>query len=343
MSADQAVISVDNMRFEYSGVRVLHDVSCKINKGDIVALVGPNGAGKSTFMRAIAGLDAPIDGDINVMGINVLDDPRRAHEKMGYLSDFFGLFDPLTVEQHLKYMAGCHKIPASKAKIRIAEVLKLTGLTKRKGDLAGALSRGYRQRLGVAMTLLHEPDIVLLDEPASGLDPEARVELSVLIKGLNAAGMTLIVSSHILAELEDYCTSMMVIRDGRIADHVYLDDAKTRSISKTIDVDFAYDGAQKTLKEYFDGHEDIVSHSFNADGETGSCEVRGDMESVKAILRALVKTDAGLYAFAPHKNSLQSHYLKLAKGAAEAEPIAEGQSDKAKSKKSKKPKSGGTL
>jgi len=213
------MITVDDVCFEYPGKRALNHVSCSIQPGTITALVGPNGAGKTTLLRCIAALDEPFSGKIEINGIDAVEHPRRIHQQIGYLSDFFGLYNTLTVQQCLLFNARIQQVDERLLNEKVQLAANRLDLTQYLNVRAGTLSRGLRQRLGIAQAIIHEPCLLLLDEPASGLDPEARVGLSRLFLSLRDQGMTLIVSSHILAELEDYCTHMLLIRDGRILQH----------------------------------------------------------------------------------------------------------------------------
>lgn len=210
------MIEVSNLTFEYPGVRALDDVSFSVQAGEITALVGPNGAGKTTLLRCLAALDQPITGSITVDGIDVLDNPRGCHRKVGYLADFFGLYQELSVRQCLTYMARAHHIQRVHEQDAIQRAAQRLQIDDRLDQKVGTLSRGLSQRLAISQAIVHEPAVLLLDEPASGLDPEARRSLSELFLELKAQGMTLMVSSHILAELEEYCTDMIIVRDGRI-------------------------------------------------------------------------------------------------------------------------------
>ncbi len=212
------MIDVTGLVFDYGDRRALDHVTFRIPPGSITALVGPNGAGKSTLMRLIAALARPLAGSVRVAGQDVHAHPREAHRLMGYLPDFFGLYDDLTVERCLEHRASAQGIAPDARGERVRETARRVGLDRRMGDRAGTLSRGLRQRLAIAQAIVHGPKMVILDEPASGLDPEARAQLSALLRTLRAEGMTLMVSSHILAELEDYSTHMLMIRDGKIVE-----------------------------------------------------------------------------------------------------------------------------
>jgi len=222
-------ILVTNLYYDYPGKRALDNVSLSIAKGEITALVGPNGAGKTTLLRCLAALETPTFGTVEIDGMNVAEHPRACHRKIGYLSDFFGLYDDLTVRQSLQFHAAIHDLPQAEQAGAIERTTELLQLDELLGKPCRTLSRGQRQRVGIAQAVIHSPQVLLLDEPASGLDPEARWKLSSIISGLAGAGMTLIVSSHILSELEDYSTHMMVVRDGRLVLHEPLSEAARRT------------------------------------------------------------------------------------------------------------------
>ena len=218
------MIEVSQLVFEYPGHRALDGVSVSIPAGSVTALVGPNGAGKSTLMRCIAGLDQPLSGHIRVKGLSVEDQPREVHRHLGYLSDFYGLYDRLTVTRCLQYSALSMGVAEDQVAARVQQVASQLGLSELLQRYPTELSRGQRQRVAIGQAIVHQPSVLLLDEPASGLDPDARSSLSQLFRQLQAQGMTLIVSSHILSELDEYCTHILSIRNGRIESHEALQD-----------------------------------------------------------------------------------------------------------------------
>ena len=174
------MINVEQLIFEYPNLRALDEVSFHIPQGSITALVGPNGAGKSTLLRCMAGLDQPMSGNIRINDIDVLEHPRECHRIIGYLSDFFGLYDRLTVRQCLHYVARAQGIAEADCAAAIDKISSGLYINDRLDVLAGTLSRGLRQRVAIGQAIIHSPRVVLLDEPASGLDPEARHELAEL-------------------------------------------------------------------------------------------------------------------------------------------------------------------
>ncbi|MDO8380098.1 ABC transporter ATP-binding protein [Phenylobacterium sp.] len=212
-----AMIEVREVVYDYPSARALHGVSFDVQAGAVLALVGPNGAGKSTLMRCIAALDVPTEGTIAVAGLDVEADPRGVHATIGYLPDFFGLYDELSVRRALTYAARSRGVSVADTPAAVEAAAARVQLSDRLEARAGELSRGLKQRLAIAQTIVHRPRVLLLDEPAAGLDPEARRSLSDLILSLSREGMTIVVSSHILAELEDYSTQMLMIRDGAVA------------------------------------------------------------------------------------------------------------------------------
>lgn len=215
------MITVQNLSFDYPGKRALDNLSFRIEDHTITALVGPNGAGKSTLLRCLAALETPTEGKILINGWDADRYPRKIHELASYLSDFYGLYDDLTVKQNLQFFAWTHHSP-DKPTLSLHETIKRLQLESYQDVTAGKLSRGLRQRLAIAQSIIHQPRILFLDEPSAGLDPDARYELSKLLIQLQNEGMTIIVSSHILSELEDYSTHMLIMNQGKIVEHCAL-------------------------------------------------------------------------------------------------------------------------
>ena len=210
------MIEVSHLSFDYPTTRALDDVSFRVEPGSVTALVGPNGAGKTTLLRLLAALEVPYAGRVVVDGLDTGSQPRRVHQRLGYLPDFFGLYDQLSVRRSLVFAARARRVSAAQADAAATRAALRVGLGDRLEARAGELSRGLRQRLAIAQAIVHEPRVLLLDEPASGLDPVARRALSELILELQRQGMTILVSSHILSELDDYCTAMLAMAEGRL-------------------------------------------------------------------------------------------------------------------------------
>lgn len=311
-----SIISVKQLVFDYPNKRALHGVSIEVPKGAVLALVGPNGAGKSTLMRVVAGLDEPVAGQVTVDGVNVLEEPRAAHRKLGYLADFFGLYEELSVRQCLMHAASIRGVDASAVDTAVVRAAKQLGLDSRLEDVSGTLSRGLKQRLAVAQALIHQPAVLLLDEPAAGLDPEARSSLSGLFRQLRAEGMTLLVSSHILAELEEYSTHMLAIRDGRIADFKVLvgEAASVNSAaSQRIRIVFAevFAGLDAVLQAT--NSTEMKPVAAASSHQTIWVDVPGGVVGAAQLLAALVGAGAQVAEYAVQRESLQDSYLRTLK------------------------------
>ena len=300
------IITVEGLNFDYPDKRALFDVSFSIENSSITALVGPNGAGKTTLLRCLAGLEYYHSGKITISGFDVADHPREVHRQTGYLSDSFGLYDMLTLRQCMTYMAWCQKIPALDVRKRVIDLATEIGIDKMLDERAGTLSRGYRQRLGIALALIHDPRLIILDEPASGMDPEARVHLSRMMLNLRRQGKTIIVSSHILNELEDYCTDMLVIQDGRVAEHVKLHDYKAKA-ARTLLIGIA--GLGVAHLETLQKQPGLTVTATENDMAT--CNYTGTQEDQQKMLQALVAGGVPVFSFSALTHKLQDAYMDV--------------------------------
>lgn len=310
------MLRVQNLVFDYPGHRALDDVSFAVDPGTITALVGPNGAGKSTLMRVCAALEQPFSGHVFLDGRDVHDNPRAAHRRMGFLPDFYGLYDELTVAQCLTYRAATQGVPASERRAMVAAVAGRLDIADRLDQKAGTLSRGLRQRLAIAQAVLHEPSFLMLDEPAAGLDPAARIGLSAILRQLAGEGMTILVSSHILAELQDYSSHILMLKNGRLVEHAAL-DVIAASVGQKLEIrlDFAApDHALSARLTVIAGIE-VVSCGF----DEAIVRVDADPAQRAAALAKVVAAGLPLAAFAPERRSLQDIYLDRMKDTAAPE------------------------
>lgn len=300
----KAMIFVENLIFEYPGVRALNNVSFTINAGSITALVGPNGAGKTTLLRCLAALDEPVSGAIRLNNVDVLDNPRLCHQSIGYLSDFFGLYDDLTVEKCLRYSALAHGI-TDRWQEAVFTAARRTGIDDRLAVKAAALSRGLRQRLAIAQAIIHEPPMLLLDEPASGLDPEARSDLAGLFLSLREQGMTLMVSSHILTELEEYSTDMLILQAGEIAGQRSLGGPK--AVAPLMKV---------SLAERADALAELIRHvpgvtDVRIDGLNAWFRFSGEARERHYLLKRLIEHGIPVSSFSEETADMQHEYLAV--------------------------------
>src|SRR5918911_1372574 len=210
------MVETENLTKRYGNFTALSDLNLSIERGSIHGFIGPNGAGKTTTMRILATLLAPTGGQAWVSGYPVTEAPYEVRRRIGYMPDFFGVYDNMKVWEYLDFFAAAYHVPASRRGGMIDDLLALVDLTAKKNSFVEDLSRGMKQRLCLARTLVHEPDLLILDEPASGLDPRARIELRELLKELRNLGKTILISSHILSELTEMCTHVAIIERGRL-------------------------------------------------------------------------------------------------------------------------------
>jgi len=200
----------------YGNIAALSGLDLTVNKGDLFGFIGSNGAGKTTTLRILATFLAPSAGTAQILGHDVVRDADAVRHVIGYMPDFFGVYKDMEVTEYLDFFGACYKIPSSQREKTVNDVLELVGLSEKKGALIGALSRGMQQRLGLARVLIHDPAVLLLDEPASGLDPRARIEMMAILQELQKMGKTIIISSHILSELETLCNRVAIIEKGKL-------------------------------------------------------------------------------------------------------------------------------
>ncbi len=279
----------------------------------MTALVGPNGAGKTTLMRCIAGLETPLAGAITLAGVDVLAQPRASHRQLGFLADSFGVYSALAVRQALAYAALAQGAAPARAAAEVEPVAQRLGLAGLLERSCAELSRGQRQRVAIGQALIHRPQLLILDEPASGLDPEARAGLAALFRGLRDEGMTLLVSSHILAELDEYSTHMLMLREGCVVEHRALGAAAgaaaaARPMRLTLLSPLA--DAQHWLAR----EAALASHAVDA--RTLEFALPGGGQA--ALLARLVGAGLQVSAYGEHRENLQQSYLRRVGAAADA-------------------------
>ncbi|MBR8659628.1 ABC transporter ATP-binding protein [Brevibacillus sp. NL20B1] len=228
------MIETIHLSKRYGSLRALSDLNLRIEQGKVFGFIGPNGAGKTTTMQILSTLLEPSEGQAFVCGYDVMKEPADVRQSIGYMPDFFGVYDNLTVREYLDFYAGAYKIPANKRNALIADLLELVNLSNKVDAYVDSLSRGMQQRLGLARCLVHDPAVMILDEPASGLDPRARIELREILKQLRAMGKTILISSHILPELAELCDEIGVIEQGRLIACGALDDVSVRARGITL-------------------------------------------------------------------------------------------------------------
>ncbi|CAN5841279.1 ABC transporter ATP-binding protein [soil metagenome] len=323
------MITITNLRKRFGPLVALDNISLELGPGELFGFIGPNGAGKSTTMKILAGLMRQDSGDARVCGLDPRKDADRVKRSLGYMPDFIGVYDDLTVDEYLQFFAAAFGIAARNGKRRsvIDSVLQLTDLTEKRHAMVDSLSRGMTQRLGVARVLLHEPRVLLLDEPASGLDPRARIELREILLTLRQMGKTLMVSSHILAELGEMSTSIGIIEKGKMVYAGSLRDALQKAgvgdrVCVALEGEAGAGGGGVS-----DAEAQRVALVLERDTRVARVGVEGrqlTIDLVKAdgggasshhfLLQALMESGARVESFTPRTVKLEDAFLRLTKG-----------------------------
>jgi ABC-2 type transport system ATP-binding protein len=303
------MIELVSLRKEYDNVLAVDDLSLVIPPGEIFGLIGPNGAGKTTTIRMAGGLLAPTTGRAMIAGVNVAEEPERAQKNIGYLSDFFAVYEDLKVWEYLDYFAHAYKMPEADIPARITEVIAQVNLEVKRDAMIRGLSRGMKQRLGIARAIIHRPKVMLLDEPASGLDPKARLELRNLLRTLRDQGATILISSHILTELEGFCTSIGIMEKGRMVRSGSIEQI-TAAASSTRLVRLSWVGdALAVTEEKLKSDSRISEVSLGSGG--GTFRFSGGEADLAPVLAALIAGNVRVTSFGEVKQTVEEVYMKL--------------------------------
>jgi ABC-2 type transport system ATP-binding protein len=315
-----SIVRTSGLVKRYPGTVAVAGLDLDIADGEIFGLVGPNGAGKTTTLRILATLLRPTSGEAEVAGISVTKNPDDARRVLGFMPDVFGVYDDMKVWEYLDFFARCYGIPAARRRRMIGDLLDLVDLGDRRNAYVQGLSRGMQQRLCLAHTLVHDPQVLLLDEPASGLDPRARVELRELLRELRSLGKTIVISSHILPELEELCTSVAIVDHGRVLAQGRVSDIERRLRAGAVlrvklladDVGF------ETARTWFAEQPFVASATINPDG-TIEIGFRGDDQATSRLLVAAVTAGLPVMTFARAASDLEELFLQVtAQGTPEA-------------------------
>jgi len=308
-----AIIETRGLAKRYDGELAVAGIDLVVGPGEIYGLVGPNGAGKTTTMRMLATLLAPTAGDALVCGIDVTADPVAVRRLIGYMPDFYGVYDDLRVWEYLDFFARCYDVPAGRRAGMIGELLEIVGLIDKRESYVEALSRGMRQRLCLAHTLVHDPQLLILDEPASGLDPRARVEMREILRELRGMGKTILVSSHILTEVAELCTSVGIIDHGRLLRSGQISEIE-RSLRATalLRIDVLSDGDAATA---WLGTDPRVGDVLAVGSEAGLTRLEvpfdGTQEEQAALLQRMIAAGHTVSGFAQATSDLEEIFLKV--------------------------------
>ena len=305
------MIELHNFTKIYGEFVAVSNLNLKIGAGEMFGFIGPNGAGKSTTIRFLATLLRATAGEGTVNGCSVTKDPIGVRKSVGYMPDNFGVYDGMKVWEFLDFFAVAYQIPRSRRKAVIGDVLELLDLTHKRDDFVNGLSRGMKQRLCLAKTLVHDPPVLILDEPSSGLDPRARLEVKALLKELRNMGKTILISSHILSELADCCTSIGIIERGQLLMHGPIETVY-RQIQRNRHIEARFAKDPEAGVSLIRSDPKVRDVHLN----TRSCtlEMDGDDIDVQRLLRQLVAANCGLISFAEKEPTLEDVFMMVTKG-----------------------------
>ena len=312
------IIKTDDLHKSFGSFEALRGISLEVPAGSIYGFVGPNGAGKTTTMRILTTLTRPSLGQAWVAGHSVLEDRRAVRRAIGYMPDEFGVYEDLRVWEYLDFFAACYDIPEGDRKVLVADLLELVDLHHRREDMVDKLSRGMKQRLSLARTLAHDPEVLILDEPASGLDPRARVEIRELLGELANMGKTIFFSSHILADVEDVCSHIGIVEAGELVIQGSIDELKIQLM------------ANREIVITVMNHEvaevvtSLVSEIRRVDAaeiitpRNGRARVRvdfaGNDEELGALSQRLFENDITLLGFNEEEKDLEHMFMRVTRG-----------------------------
>lgn len=312
------IIETRNLSKSFGSFQALRGLSLTVPAGSIYGFVGPNGAGKTTTMRILTTLTRPSAGEAFVAGHSVTEDRRAVRRAIGYMPDEFGVYEDLRVWEYLDFFAACYDIPENDRKRLVGELLELVDLSHRREDMVDKLSRGMKQRLSLARTLAHDPQVLILDEPASGLDPRARVEIRELLVELARMGKAIFFSSHILADVEDICTHIGIIEAGQMVMEGSIDALKSQLMeSREIVVTVRDNDAAEQIKAQAETLQDVLRVEI-IQPKAGRARVRidfaGDDEGIAALNQRLSTTGIPILGFIEEEKDLESMFMRVTKG-----------------------------
>lgn len=314
----ELIIETHELRKSFGNFHAVRGISIEVPAGSIYGFVGPNGAGKTTTMRMLTTLTRPDEGKAWVAGHSVLDDRRAVRRAIGYMPDEFGVYEDLRVWEYLDFFAACYDIPEVERKRLVGDLLELVDLSHRREDMVDKLSKGMKQRLSLARTLAHDPQVLILDEPASGLDPRARVEIRELLGELANMGKTIFFSSHILADVEDICSHIGIIEAGEIIMQGSIDDLKVQLMShREIMVTVMDNDIAEKVIGIVKGIADVVESEIITP-KNGRSRVRidfaGNDEELANLSRQLFDEGVAVLGFNEEEKDLEHMFMRVTRG-----------------------------
>lgn len=306
------ILETQNLTKQFEGHTAVDQVNLTLNTGDIYGLIGPNGAGKTTLIRMLALAEEQTTGEIRIAGKAVIPDQPNPHiqQILGFLPDDFPLYDDLSVFDYLDYFARLYYLSEPKLPQRINEVLELVKLEHKRHSLISTLSRGMKQRLSLARTIIYRPQLVFLDEPVSGLDPIARVQYRETIKQLQREGMTIFISSHILSDLEDFCSTIGIMEQGRLVESSQLQDLYNRERQEQKILISTLDNPSP-VEQFLLTQDQVLHCEATPNGKKLSLSFQGNEAEAAQLLRSLIEQNFPITEFTPVQDSLEDIFINL--------------------------------
>ncbi|MDX2030901.1 MAG: ABC transporter ATP-binding protein [Blastocatellia bacterium] len=305
-------VEVVNLRKQFGATQAVREASFSFAAGQVVGFVGPNGAGKTTTMRILATLDEPTSGDALIDGVSVVEEPERARGLVGYVPDSLPTHRDMSVHEYLDFFARAYQLRGSRREQVVESVEAFTNLTGIRDKMLVALSKGMKQRVSLARALLHDPPVLIMDEPAAALDPRARIELRELLRALSSQGKAILISSHILTELAEICHAAVIIEQGRILMAGTMDDLLAHSTPHRTVLIRVLDRPERLHRELLETP-GIERASFA--GNEIAAEVTGGDEACAALLAALIGRGHPIIEFKQQRANLEEVFMNVTKGA----------------------------
>ncbi len=307
------MIKTTNLTKKYGDMYAIRNINLELEKGDLFGFIGPNGAGKTTTMRIISTLLTPTYGEAYVCGNSIYTAPEEIRRLVGYMPDFFGVYDDMTVIEYLEFFAAAYRIHGPARRKRCNEMLDIVDLDFKRDAYANTLSRGQTQRLGLARVLLHDPEVLLLDEPLSGLDPRARIEMRNLLRRLGEMGKTIIVSSHILPELADICNKVGIINRGEMGFNSSIANLM-REVRPQIVLQIVVDPQERVsaAAKYLEEH--VLVASVDNVRDSIQVTLKPDVSQYSSLCGDLISSGFAIQRFAEKETNLEAAFMALTKG-----------------------------
>lgn len=314
----ELIIQTQDLVKRFGKFTAVNGISLAVPRGAIYGFVGPNGAGKTTTMRILTTLTRPTSGQAWVNGLSVLDDPRGVRRAIGYMPDEFGVYDDMRVWEYLDFFAACYDIPETERRKLIEDLLELVDLAHRRDDMVDKLSKGLKQRLSLARTLCHDPAVLILDEPASGLDPRARVEIRELLVELARMGKTIFFSTHILADVSEICTHIGILEAGEIIAQGSMEEMRAQlQPHREITVTLRDHDAVEALRTAVSSFADVVNVA-ELEPKGGRSRVRidftGDDEAVARLNQTIYGAGIAILGINEETKDLEAMFMRVTKG-----------------------------